>query len=371
MTEIPQSSNLTNSENAVGVNCKVVKGAFTLEVDITLAGRGVTAIFGASGSGKTTLLRCIAGLDKPGTGVIHFNGQPWQNPETFIAPHARPVGYVFQNPGLFPHLCVAGNLRYATKRAAGTRITDTDYSKVIDVLKLAPLLERKAWELSGGEAQRVAIARALLVKPKLLLMDEPLSALDATAKQEVMAFLEHIKYQYSLPIFYVSHSINEVMRLADDMVVLDKGKVQTQGSVVEVFSNLNLPFQTGDESGVILHGAVESIDQTWQLALVSIGNSNLWVNSDRCWVGQSIRLRVLARDVSITLKAENETSILNKLPAVIKGITAANTRFNSLLQLDIDGSTIFGRVTNKSISQLSLVEGKRVWAQVKTVAVMH
>jgi ABC-type sulfate/molybdate transport systems ATPase subunit len=215
---------------------------FTLDVDLELPSRGITALFGHSGSGKTTLLRCIAGLERPSNGYLAIDGALWQDDASFLPTHRRPIGYVFQEASLFPHLSVQGNLDYGAKRC-GCRPTSADFQKVIDLLGIGALLDRKPDRLSGGERQRVAIARALLTAPRLLLMDEPLAALDLARKNEILPYLERLHDELEIPVLYVSHAPDEVARLADHLVVMDGGSAVAQGPLADVLSRIDLPIR--------------------------------------------------------------------------------------------------------------------------------
>ncbi|MDM7457095.1 MAG: molybdenum ABC transporter ATP-binding protein [Tepidimonas sp.] len=209
---------------------RIERSDFTLDVATQLPGGGVTILFGHSGCGKTTLLRCVAGLEHAVSGYLSVNGEIWQSQETFVPPHRRPVGYVFQEANLFPHLSVRANVDFGRRRAAGG-LDDENLAAILDLLGIAHLLARRPDELSGGERQRVAIARALAVKPRLLLMDEPLSALDARRKDEVMAYLERLRATLRIPILYVTHAIDEAERLGDWALVLHGGRIVAQTQV--------------------------------------------------------------------------------------------------------------------------------------------
>ena len=224
----------------------VFDSGFTLDIDTEAPGTGVTAVFGDSGSGKTSLLRCIAGLTRPQQGYIKVGDEIWQDSRTFIKPHKRQVGYVFQEASLFEHLSVAGNLDFARRRAprpAGK----LDFEHLIDILELKPLLNRHPSNLSGGEKQRVAIARALLSNPRILLMDEPLASLDTRRKAEILPFIKRLRDEFTLPILYVTHSLPEATRLASHIIVLHEGKVQVAGSVTEVIKAKGIETAAGQE----------------------------------------------------------------------------------------------------------------------------
>lgn len=357
---------------------------FSLDVDLELPDRGVTAIFGPSGSGKTTLLRCIAGLERAQQGQLVLGDQIWQSQRVFIPAHRRPVGYVFQEASLFPHLNALGNLRYAMKRAGREvqkgffyrlkrgfirPIKDSSFHELVSLLDLERLLHRYPHQLSGGERQRVAIARALLIKPRLLLMDEPLASLDAARKNEILPYLEALHRQLTIPILYVSHSMDEIMRLADYLVVLDKGKLKTAGPATDVLTCSDFPLPQGDEAGVVWEGEVQELDARCNLARVASTAGELWVAGGTLAVGDRVRLRLLASDVSLALRRHEDSSCLNILPAIISDIrTKSGT---ALVVLDAGGGRLLSSLTLRSVERLKLEPGLRVWAQIKSVAVLR
>lgn len=341
---------------------------FGLEVDLRLPSRGVTAIFGPSGSGKTTLLRLIAGLERAADGYLSVDDEVWQDTNTFLPTHERPLGYVFQDARLFPHLDVRRNLDYGMRRIpASSRRVALD--GVIELLGIGPLMDRKPDRLSGGERQRVAIARALGVSPRLLLMDEPLAALDQARKQEVLPYLERLHDTLEIPVLYVSHAIDEVARLADHMVVLDGGRVMAQGSTIDLMVRTDLPLSRDDGEGALIEASVAGHDETYQLTDVVFSGGQLTLPRQARAVGQRVRVRVLARDVSLTLAAQTGTSIINILPARVTGITETGPS-QAVVSLDLGGTTILARVTRKSVDALGLKPGLAVHAQIKGVALL-
>lgn len=350
------------------VRCQAQLGEFALDVDINLPACGVTAIFGHSGSGKTSLLRCIAGL-QAAEGRVVLKEQVWQDDETRLPVHQRPLAYVFQEASLFPHLSVKRNLEYGYKRvpAEQRRIAFDD---AVEWLGLEQLLSRKPDKLSGGERQRVAIARALLTSPELLLMDEPLSALDHASKQSILPYLERLHQTLSIPVLYVTHSPDEVARLADHLVVMEKGKVAAQGALSEVLSSLELPIKLGDEAGVVLEAEVTARDARWHLIAAQFNGGVIWLPDDGQVIGQSMRLRVLARDVSIALDAHLNQSMQNLLPATVKSIREERPGV-AMVQLCVASTLVLSRVTARAVDKLQLAEGKSVWIQVKSVAVIE
>ena len=344
---------------------------FALDVDLDLPGRGVTALFGQSGCGKTTLLRCIAGLER-GTGWLKVNGETWQDAERFVPTHCRPLGYVFQDARLFAHLDVRRNLDYGAKRAF-RRTTSADSSRrdaIVDLLGLGPLLDRLPSRLSGGEQQRVAIARALLTEPRLLLMDEPLAALDHARKQEFLPWLERLREELDIPLIYVSHAPDEVARLADHIVVMDAGRAVAQGPLAETLARVDLPITLGEDAGAVFEATVVARDAEWHLARVAFDGGELRVRDNGTPLGRRVRVRVLARDVSIANSRHDDVSILNLLPATIVAHAAEAHPSQLLVQLRVGATLLLARLTRYSAQRLDLAPGREVWVQIKAVALI-
>lgn len=344
--------------------------AFSLDVDLRLPGNGITAVFGQSGSGKTTLLRCVAGLERAQPGHLTINGETWQSPTLFLPTHRRPLGYVFQEPSLFPHLSARGNLNYARKRA-GVGSSDDLYEQVIELMGIKPMLLRYPHELSGGERQRVAIARALLIQPRLLLMDEPLASLDTARKQEILPYLEKLRSAFDIPILYVSHSLDEVTHLADHLVVLQQGRVAAQGPVGEVFSRMDAFQLVGSDASVIWQGKVIERKEQWHLARIACAGGDLWVRDTGDASGQQVRVRILARDVSLTLSRHEDSSILNRLPVCVLQIATDKEAGMALVRLQAGSDVVTAQVTHRSVDYLQLAPGQRLWAQIKSVAIVR
>jgi molybdate transport system ATP-binding protein len=342
---------------------------FVLDVDIELPGLGITAIFGPSGSGKTTLLRCIAGLGRAEGGLLRVNGEVWQEGTKFLPVHRRPLGYVFQEASLFPHLSVLGNLEYGLKRIPPAE-RKIQLEQVVELLGLSKLIERDPAHLSGGERQRVAIGRALLTSPRLLLMDEPLSSLDAASKQEILPYLERLHGELEIPVFYVSHALDEVARLADHLVLLERGLVIANGKLSETLSRLDLPTAHLNEAGAVIEAMVSFHDPDYHLTRLDFTGGNLWVSKVNRAAGSMVRARVLARDVSIAITAPHGSSITNILAARIAEIQdEGSDRVN--LRLAVGGEHILlSRITRRSRDQLKLSVGTEVFAQVKSVALI-
>ncbi|MDX1458686.1 MAG: molybdenum ABC transporter ATP-binding protein [Marinobacter sp.] len=343
---------------------------FSLNVDLELPGSGVTALFGHSGCGKTTVLRCIAGLQSC-AGQLTVNGDVWQDDHTRLPVHKRPLAYVFQETSLFPHLSVNGNLNFGYRRtpAAQRRIHP---SQVIDWLGLSPLLERRPDRLSGGERQRVAIARALLTSPRLLLMDEPLSALDHASKREILPYLETLRDSLDIPIVYVSHSAPEVARLADYIVMMDRGRVVTQGCLQETLARPDQPFALEKDAAVIVPAIIRERDAQWHLCRAEFEGGSLWLRDDRHPdPGSPVRLQILARDVSIALAANPDQSIQNLLPARVIDIAAEQHPGVATVRLQAGSTSFLSRITSRSAHQLGLSPGMEVCLQIKSVAIVE
>jgi len=357
----------------IDLDLRLARPAFALHATLRLPARGVTALFGPSGCGKTTLLRALAGLERA-QGHVRVDGETWQDDSRglFVPTHARSLGYVIQEAALFPHLDVQRNLDFGLRRtpAAERRIA---LPQIVDLLGIGHLMARRPGTLSGGERQRVAIARALAASPKLLLMDEPLAALDAQRKREVLPYLERTQRDLGLPIVYVSHSIDEVAQLADHLVLLDGGQVRADGPFTEVLSRLDLPLLWGDEAGVVLDGVVAERDVQWHLARLEVdaGAAAFWSRDQGLPVGRRARLRVLARDVSLTRERQHGTSIGNQLAGVVASISDDTHPGLALVRVRIGGVAVVARLTRRSAAALMLAPGVPVWAQVKTVALME
>ncbi|MCK6390660.1 MAG: molybdenum ABC transporter ATP-binding protein [Azonexus sp.] len=342
---------------------------FSLDIDLNLPGRGVTALFGHSGSGKTSLLRCIAGLERASCGRLVFKGQIWQDETTWLPTHRRPIGYVFQEASLFPHLSILGNLQFGQKRSDGAARVGLDAA--IELLGIGHLLERQPDTLSGGERQRVGIARALAVGPEILLMDEPLAALDLKRKQEILPYLERLHDELDIPVIYVSHSPEEVARLADHIVALDSGRVVAAGPLGETLARLDLPIRLGEDAGVVLDATIGEIDAEWHLARVDFAGGSLWTRDPAVPVGKRVRVRVLARDVSLALNEPGMSSIQNCLDGCVESFAADDHPGLLLVRVQIGASLLVARLTRRSAAQLGIATGLPVKVQVKSVALLE
>jgi molybdate transport system ATP-binding protein len=342
------------------VRLEFTRGAFALAVDQTLPSSGVTALFGPSGSGKTTLLRCIAGFEESARGEVALDGKPWQDSaqQFFLPAYQRPCGYVFQEANLFPHLSVRGNLEYALRRAlrAGKR---QSFEQTVELLGVAPLLQRTTGKLSGGERQRVAIARALLANPRLLLMDEPLASLDASRKGEILYYIERLRDELALPIVYVSHAVDEVVRLADSIVMLAGGRVTASGPVAKTIGGLG---------GAVIDAVVAEQDLPSGIARIEFAGGQLYAADLDALPGTRVRARIASRDVALALSRPPDSSFLNILSGTVQSL--GPERGASMdVHVDIGGVTLISQITRKSVATLGLAPGKPVYALIKAVAI--
>jgi molybdate transport system ATP-binding protein len=350
------------------------RGQFVLDVQLKLPTSGVTAIFGSSGCGKTSLLRSIAGLEKSEQGFLKVNGSLWQDDDFFLPPHLRSVAYVFQEASLFSHLSVKANLEYGLKRAK-TQKTQTKnpfhFDDIVELLGIETLLSRSTEKLSGGERQRVAIARALVTQPKLLLMDEPLAALDVDSKAEILPFLERMHEALEIPVLYISHSPDEVARLADYLLLMEDGKITSQGPLSEILADVDSLLAHRDDAFTVLQCRVEDPLAPYHLTTLSLANETLCIPRIDKQAGQAVRLRVQARDVSLCLDHPQRTSILNVLPAKVPNLSDATSQGQRLVRLDIDSQSLLARVSERSCEHLAIKPGMEVFAQIKAMAMLR
>ncbi len=344
------------------------RGGFTLDVDFRLPARGVTALFGPSGCGKTTLLRVIAGLEPRARGRLKVGRALWQDEQVFLPTHRRSLGYVFQEPSLFAHLDVRGNIEYGLRRLPrSARRPSLD--RAVELLGLESLLGRKPHQLSGGESQRVAIARALAVNPALLLLDEPLAALDEARKAEILPWLESLHRELAIPVVYVSHARDEVARLADHLLLLEAGRLRAAGAVDELFARLDLPLAHRPDAETIIETRVAGHDAEYELSWLDFSGGRFILARNHLPKGSRVRLQVKANDVSITLARQQGTSILNIFPAVVDAL-AEDDRAKVMVRLMLGEQPLLCRITRKSAADLALAPGKAVFAQVKSVALL-
>ena len=343
-------------------------GAFALEAAFA-SGGGVTALFGRSGSGKTSVLNAIAGLLRPERGRIALDGEPLFDAAAGVdvAAHRRRIGYVFQEGRLLPHLTVRQNLLYGRRFARGPGAVTLD--KVTELLGLAALLERRPHDLSGGEKQRIAIGRALLADPLLLLMDEPLAALDAPRKSEILYYIERLRDEVGVPIVYVSHSLDEVVRLADTVVVMSEGRVLDSGPVDETMARMELrPYLGRFEGGAVIEARVAEQDLEMGLARLDFPGGALYAPDVDALVGERVRVRIRARDVSLATVRPEAISMLNVLPGTLTAL-GESAGASVDVQIDVAGTILLARITRKSVEALGLAPGRAVFALVKAVAI--
>jgi molybdate transport system ATP-binding protein len=332
---------------------RVDRGDFTLDVDLQIPSLGVTSLYGPSGCGKTTLLRAIAGLERHAGCSLSVDGEIWQDQHSFLPPHRRPLGYVFQE---------------ASRRIAEIN-RRVSLDSAIELLEIGPLLDRKPATLSGGERQRVAIARALAVSPELLLMDEPLAAVDASRKQEIIPYIESLHRELDIPMIHVSHLPDEVARLADHLVLLESGRVIAAGDVHEIFTRLDLSLAHGSDAASVIEAVVAAHDEEYQLTYLEFAGGRIAMTRMALAVGKPARLRLAARDVSLTLEHQSGTSILNIIPVTVDALIADGDA-QVMVRMEADGIPILARITRKSARELHLEPGKTLFAQIKSIALL-
>ena len=347
-------------------------GETEFDVDLTLPSKGITAIFGRSGAGKTSLINAISGLKNPDRGQIKVSGKTlFDSARGIDLPvHKRQVGYVFQESRLFPHMKVSSNLKYGVKTP-----DQKHFDQVVGLLSLEALLDRYPAKLSGGEKQRVAIGRALLSKPSILLMDEPLASLDLPRKREVMPFLENLSESVKIPIVYVTHSLNEILRLSNYLVILDQGKVLSAGQTEQVWASRAMrPWQSFSEQSSLFEAKIVEHNDDYALSKLALGDTtSLWVQQVDNPIDASVRLQIRANDVSLSLQQPQSTSIRNILPAIIRRVETQQHGHNKqsvAVELELEsGCYLWATITLWALDELSLTIGQRVFAQIKGVSV--
>lgn len=354
--------------NDLHLRLHLPRPGFTLNVDLHLPTQGTTVLFGPSGSGKTTVLRCVAGLERA-SGHVRIGPTLWQDDASGVClpTWRRPLGYVFQEASLFEHLNVRDNLHFGLRRSrapGGQRALDA----AVELLGIGHLLARWPQQLSGGERQRVAIARALATQPQLLLLDEPLAALDATRRQDILPWLERLRAEWQAPMLYVTHAADEMTRLADHLVVLDQGRVRASGPTAAVLAALETPVLSGDDVGTVLDGQVVERDPAWHLLRVAFPGGALWLRDGGQPLGQKVRLRVLARDVSLATQAPSHSSIQNHFTGRIEALVEDSHPAHWLVRLRCGEAALLARITKRAAYELALAVGQNVWVQVKSVA---
>ena len=363
--------NTDTAASKVDIRYSLRLGDFELDVDLDIPMHGITGIFGESGSGKTTLLRCIAGLETGGTGRLVVDDEVWQDDENNKSRpiHEQEIGYVFQEPRLFRHLSVRRNLEYGLRRTSAKH-SNVTLDQVVELFDLQRLLARAPADLSGGEAQRVAIARALLRAPRLVLMDEPLAALDRARKDEILPFLDRLHSDLQIPIIYVSHNIEEICRLCDHLLVLENGRILAEGDLQSVLVRMDLPLLSGEEAGSVIHGTIGEYDFDYDLTHLTFSGGELIVPGHVGSPGSSLRLRIRANDISLCRDRPESSTILNVLPAVIEAIQPDSGPM-VLLRLKLGTDRMITRITRRSCDKLALKQGDEVLAQIKAVAIRN
>ena len=342
---------------------------FRVDASFTAPAPGITALFGRSGAGKSTLMHLLSGLSRPDAGAIELDGvRLYDSARGIDVPaQARGIGYVFQDLRLFPHLKVEGNLNYGLHRA-GRGSARIPFARVIELLGLAELLQRRTWQLSGGERQRVALGRALLAQPRLLLLDEPLSAIDAARRSELLPYFERLRDELALPMILVTHRFDDVVRLATHVVLLEAGRVLAQGDLPAVSLRSELGTMLGpDGVGAIVEGRVESVDAAVGLAAIRVGAGRLLVPAESLRAGELVRMQLLARDLILATAPPQGLSIRNQLQGIVTGLQR-ETPHNVLVSVDAGGVPLLARVTEAAVHDLQLHQGQELWVLVKAAS---
>lgn len=345
-------------------------GGFALQADFAAPSAGVTALFGRSGAGKTTIIQAVAGVVRPDAGRIAVEGETFFDAArgVDVPIEARRVGYVFQEARLFPHLSVERNLRYGERRSRAAS-KPIRFQAVVELLGIGPLLARRPHTLSGGERQRVAIGRALLAQPRLLLMDEPLASLDEARKAEILPYLERLRDRMRLPILYVSHSIDEVLRLADTVVALREGRQIASGPVAEVMARPEMvPIVGRFDVGALLECTVAHHDPAYALSSLAFAGGELRVPQVDLPVGARVRARVRGRDVALALAKPADISVSNLLPAIVQEVRLQEGPYADVM-LKVGEVRLTSTITRESVERLALRPGLELWAMIKSVAV--
>lgn len=348
------------------IDVKKQLGTLPLEAHLDIPSQGATALFGLSGSGKSSLINLVSGLINPDEGVIALNDRElFNSAENVCVPiNQRNIGYVFQDARLFPHYTVNGNLRYGMKNTS-----KDEFNYIVELLGIGHLLKRYPITLSGGEKQRVAIGRALLTDPEILLMDEPLSALDLPRKRELMNYLERLSKEINIPILYVTHSLDELLRLAERVVLLTNGKVEAYDVLESIWeSPLFLPWKQGNEQSAVLSLPVFMHNPSYKMTALSIGDQNIWINQVEAQINDKVRICIHSSDVSISLNKVEQSSIRNILYGRVIKILELENRVD--LKLDIGGKHLWASISKWSFHDLALQVGQLVYAQIKAISVM-
>lgn len=370
---------MTQNASLLRIDVSLARPNFSVQVAHELELDGITALYGQNGSGKSTLLRIIAGLEAAASGYVSFDNEVWQsgNPAVMVPAHKRGIGFVFQEPRLFPHLNVAGNLEFAENRAvkaASANGRPIKRDAVVEALDLEELLGRSTDALSGGERQRVALGRALLSNPRLMFMDEPLSAIDNRRRHEILNYIARLPALFGIPTLYVTHALDEVVRLADRMLVLSGGRLAASGPIEDILGRLDLGPATGRfEAGALLRARVKRHDIDYQLtALEHQSDTNiahtLWVPAVDAAIGTEVRLRIRARDVTLATTRPESLSTRNILAGTIVEISAESDTAYAETLVDIGGARLRARLTRKAVDELGLSPGTHVHALIKSIS---
>ena len=355
--------------STLSVSVRLSLGEFALDVDHGIALQGLTALLGPSGSGKTTLLRVIAGLERRARGRVAYGDEVWQGDggARFVPAHRRGVGYVFQEARLFPHLSVEGNLRFAERRSR-TVASGIGSDEVIRALDLAALLARHPASLSGGERQRVAIARTLLARPRFLLMDEPLAALDSPRRMEILPYIARLPEAFRVPVLYVTHAVEEAARLASRVLVLAAGRPVAAGPIAEVLERLDFEPLGRFEASVVFTAKVSGHDREYGLTLLEHRGQRLVMPRVAVDPGRDLRLRVRARDIVLATVRPEGISARNVLEGWVAAVAEEGSSAVAEVLVDIGGARLRARVTRQAVAELALRPGARVYAIIKAIA---
>ncbi|MEN9538996.1 MAG: hypothetical protein RLZZ126_1231 [Pseudomonadota bacterium] len=356
------------------VKLQLSRTGFELDVDLQWPAGTTLVLYGPSGSGKTSVLRCMAGLERTPRARVCIGGRLWQDgSQHFLPAWQRPSGYVFQDASLFQHLNVRDNIMYGLKRVRHRNAARqaVDVEALCELLGIQSLLERPVGTLSGGEGQRVAIARALATGPELLLMDEPLSALDQARRQELLPWLEGLHHQWPVSMLYVTHAPDELLRLADHVALLDAGRVIAQGPAGQVLQGPLSPWAQGTDAGVVVEGRIDRRDAAWHLMCVAFDGGEFWLRDNGAALGSAVRLRVAAQDVSLATAEPQFSSIQNKLRGVIESIGDDTHPSQVLVQVRCGAQLLLARITRRALAQLGLQPGMPIWLLVKSVPLLR
>ncbi|MBN2856469.1 MAG: molybdenum ABC transporter ATP-binding protein [Halothiobacillaceae bacterium] len=356
-------------------NFMLDSGAFQFE------SAGVTVLFGRSGSGKSTLLRALSGLDSGTRGQLQLGDETWQAGKKALPVEARDIGFVFQTAALLPGKTVQSNLNYATQRVPKSRAQGPSFEEITQRVGITHLLNRSVDNLSGGERQRVAIARALLTRPRVLMMDEPLSALDWRAKTELLALIESVIADYQIPTLYITHAPIEVERLAHRVVFMAEGRITSIETLSEATTRIDSPLFTEEGPVSVLHGQLGAVDEDGLLPFTANPSSQnaeaftFWLNRAEHTTSpiknSPARLRILARDVALARERVEGISMLNQIPATVARIESETKSHRQAVFLTLhDGQTLIAEISHRSVHSMNLTQGQSVFALVKTAALL-